>query len=241
MMTSYALISLSFLYLDEKHCNPKLPNKKLMNIVLNQTKEASRPRIDRVLRWFEKEEDNLVGETAIKNVNLAHLQKLLKIDPKNPIYDCYSVESHEQINYLQSLLNFELDTKSYEYLLECDMVESISKISMKYIICLLINLEGDLDQGGYLIVDEFNENPELARNDKFYIKDWKVGYSNSQSRGNLSFNFEVQVMSVQKTLFRHVELLAEIFVESPDREEIKKLVDALREHNPDAIKAPTNS
>jgi DNA polymerase elongation subunit (family B) len=105
----------------------------------------------------------------------------------------------------------------------------------------LINLEGDPNRGGYLIVDEFNENPGLSKDDRFYIKNWKVGYSNSQGLGNLSFDFEVQVMSLQKTLFRHEELLTEIFVESPNREEIKKLVDALRERNPDVIKSLTNN
>ncbi|MGF1588486.1 MAG: hypothetical protein ACFCU7_04440 [Pleurocapsa sp.] len=103
--------------------NSKLPNKKLKNTVSNQTKEVSTPKIDRVLRWFEKEGDDLVGEKVINNVNLEHLQKLFKIEPENPMYDCYPVESLEQIDYLQSLLNFKLDTKSYDYLVECDLVE----------------------------------------------------------------------------------------------------------------------
>lgn len=221
--------------------NPKLPNKKHDNTVLDKTQEISKPKINRVLRWFEKEGDELVGEKVIPNFNLEHLQKLFGIDSENPMYDCYLVEFAEQINYLQNILNFELNTKSYDYLVECDMVEPTSAISIKYRICLLINLEGDPNQGGYLIVDEFNENPKLAENDKFYIKDWMVGYSNSQGIGNLSSDFEVQVMSIQKTLFRHEELLVDILVESPDREEIKKLVDTLRERNPDVIKPPTNS
>ena len=102
--------------------NPKLANKKVKNTLLNQTQEASRPKIARVLRWFEKEGDDLVGEEVINNINLKHLQKLFKIDPENPMYDCYPVESAEQINYMQSLLNFELDTKSYDYFVECDLV-----------------------------------------------------------------------------------------------------------------------
>lgn len=102
--------------------NSKLANKKVKNTLLNQTQEASRPKIDRVLRWFEKEGDDLVGEEVINNINLKHLQNLFKIDPENPMYDCYSVESAEQINYMQSLLNFELDTKSYDYFVECDLV-----------------------------------------------------------------------------------------------------------------------
>lgn len=213
----------------------KLPDKN------NKTNKASKLIVNRVLRWFEKEGDELIGEKKIDNISLESLQKLFGIDSENPMYDCYLLESAEQISYLQNILNLELNTKSYDYLIECDMVEPTSAISIKYRICLLINLEGDPNQGGYLIVDEFDENPELTKDDRFYIKDWKVGYSNSQGTGNLSFNFEVQVMSIQKTLFRHKQLLAEIFVESPNREKIKKLVDALRERNPDTIKPSANS
>jgi acylphosphatase len=48
-------------------------------------------------------------------------------------------------------------------------------------------------------------------------------------------------MSIKKTLFRHEELLTEILVESPDKEEVKKLVNALREGNPDLIKSSTDN
>jgi hypothetical protein len=101
--------------------NPKLPNKKHDNTVLDKTQEMSKPKIERVLRWFEKEGDELVGEKVISNVNLEHLQKLFGIDSENPMYDCYLVESAEQMNYLQNLLNFELDTESYDYFIECDL------------------------------------------------------------------------------------------------------------------------
>lgn len=222
--------------------NPKLSNEQqIIDTFSNETQKTSKPKINRVLRWFEKEGDDLVGEKIIANVNLKYLQELFKIDSKNPMYDCYLVESVEQVNYLQNLLNFELDTKSYDYLVECDMIEPISKIPNKYRICLLINLEDDPNRGGYLIVDELDENPELIEGDQFYITDWKVGFSNSQGIGNLSFDFEVQVIKVQKTLIRHEELLTEILIESPDREKIKKLVNALREHNADTIKASINS
>jgi hypothetical protein len=100
--------------------NPKLPNKKLENKVLDKTQTISKPKIERVLRCFEKEGDDLVGEIVINNISLENLQKLFGIDPENPMYDCYAVESLEQIDYLQNLLNFELDTKSYDYFIECD-------------------------------------------------------------------------------------------------------------------------
>ena len=94
--------------------NSELPDNK------NKTNKASQPIVNRVLRWFEKEGDELIGEKKIDNISLEYLQKLFGIDSENPMYDCYPVESAEQINYLQNLLKFELDTKSYDYFIECD-------------------------------------------------------------------------------------------------------------------------
>jgi hypothetical protein len=96
--------------------NSELPNKK------DKAYKTPKPIVNRVLRWFEKEGDDLVGEKVINNISLEYLQKLFGIDSENPMYDCYLLESAEQINYLQNLLNFELDTKSYDYFIECDRV-----------------------------------------------------------------------------------------------------------------------
>lgn len=82
----------------------------------------SEPKVMRMLRWFDKEGDNFVGETTITNVSLERLQKLFGISANNPMYDCYLVESSEQINYLQKILNVELDLNSYEYFVECDQI-----------------------------------------------------------------------------------------------------------------------
>lgn len=98
--------------------NSKLPDKK------NKTNKASKPIVNRVLRWFEKEGDELIGEKKIDNISLESLQKLFGIDSENPMYDCYPVESAEQINYLQNLVNFDLDIESYDYFIECDFVQS---------------------------------------------------------------------------------------------------------------------
>ncbi len=95
--------------------NSEFPNKH------NKAYKTSKPIVNRVLRWFEKEGDDLVGEKIINNISLEYLQKLFGINSENPMYDCYPVESAEQINYLQNLLNFELDTKSYDYFIECDL------------------------------------------------------------------------------------------------------------------------
>jgi hypothetical protein len=83
---------------------------------------TSEPKVERVLRWFEKEGNNLVGEKVLDDVKLEQLQELFGIPPENPMYDCYPVESFEQIEYFQKLLNCKLDPQSYEYFVECDAV-----------------------------------------------------------------------------------------------------------------------
>ena len=95
--------------------------KKYDNIPFwKRTKKNQKLKSKGFFGSFEKEEDELVGEKVIPNFNLEHLQKLFGIDLGNPMYDCYLVEFTEQINYLQNLLDFELDTKSYDYFIECD-------------------------------------------------------------------------------------------------------------------------
>lgn len=89
---------------------------------INGTERTSDPKVERVLRWFEKKGKNLVGEKILDDAKLEQLQKLFGIPPENPMYDCYPVESSEQIEYIQKLLNFKLDTQSYEYFVECDAV-----------------------------------------------------------------------------------------------------------------------
>lgn len=200
------------------------------------------PKVERVLRWFEKEGNNLVGEQVLDDVKLEQMQELFEISSENPMYDCYRVESSEQIEYFQKLLNFQLDLQSYEYFVECDAGSNMiqlnpeSPISIKYRVCLLINLAGELNKGGYLIVGEFTNNPELVVGDDFRIQNWRVGHVSPQSVGNLTFNFDAKVISIRKILDRHnKELLTEILVESPDKEEIQRLADTLRERNPDVI------
>ena len=100
----------------------ELSTSTTVSVIDTKTPE---PKVERVLRWFEKEEGNLVGEKILDNIKLEQLQQLFKISPENPMYDCYPVETFEQIEYFQKLLNFQLDTQSYEYFVECDAVSHV--------------------------------------------------------------------------------------------------------------------
>lgn len=101
-------------------------NSSTSNTVFLSDRQTIEPKVERVLRWFEKEADDLVGEKVLDNVKLEHLQKLFGISPENPMYDCYRVETSKQIDFLQQFLNTEIDMQSYEYFVECDAVQELN-------------------------------------------------------------------------------------------------------------------
>lgn len=78
-------------------------------------------QIVRVLRWYEKSGDRLVGETPLPQLPLAELQMLFGESEDNPMYDCYPVQAAQALK-LQPTIAKKLDLASYNYFLECDAV-----------------------------------------------------------------------------------------------------------------------
>ena len=92
-------------------------------------RQITEKKIERVLRWFDKEGSDLVGEKVLDNVKLEQLQKLFGISVENPMYDCYRVESSEQIKFLEQFLNAAIEPQTYEYFVECDAVSVSSPVN----------------------------------------------------------------------------------------------------------------
>ncbi len=88
--------------------------------------EENGNKIVRVLRWFEKDGNSLINEKVLANINLAELQEIFKVSSSNPMYDCYLLESDEQIKFFQNLLNCQPNTELYDYFLECDFVTNMA-------------------------------------------------------------------------------------------------------------------
>jgi hypothetical protein len=76
--------------------------------------------VDRVVRWFEKDGDALVGERQLENLKLSTLQRLFRVSENNPMYDCYPIKTKLQIRYIQKAANHPIDLLAYDYFLECD-------------------------------------------------------------------------------------------------------------------------
>lgn len=78
--------------------------------------------VDRVIRWYEKQGDRLVGEMKLGNVSLPELQALFNQSSDDPMHYCYPVlPSH--ISYLEQKLNRAIDLEQYDFFLECDAIE----------------------------------------------------------------------------------------------------------------------
>ncbi len=79
-------------------------------------------RTERVIRWFEKNGDELVGEIPLGEVELSKLQKLFNVSEDNPMYDCYPIKTKRQIKYIQKATQHPIEPCSYDYFLECDAI-----------------------------------------------------------------------------------------------------------------------
>ncbi len=77
-------------------------------------------KVQRFLRWFEKDGDNLVGEKLLPSLKINELQEIFKIDSDNLMYDCYLLETEAQFAYFRSKLDLLFKNDLYDYYLEVD-------------------------------------------------------------------------------------------------------------------------
>jgi hypothetical protein len=87
----------------------------------NLMKEDGSSFFIRMIRWYEKEGDQLVGELSLPNIRLTELQELFNESPDDLMFECYLI-SDQQANYFQQKINQKLDLDSYDYFLDCDAI-----------------------------------------------------------------------------------------------------------------------
>lgn len=76
-------------------------------------------RVERCVRCFEKDGDELLKILPLKEVTLAQLQKIFGVSAENPMYDCFSINPN-QAEMLEPYLSEKLDLANCECFLECD-------------------------------------------------------------------------------------------------------------------------
>jgi hypothetical protein len=103
-----------------------------------------------------------------------------------------------------------------------------------YKLQLVINL-GNNSTGGTILIDTYTFDPNLKKGDTIHIEDWKVGFSTPTQMGNHVFEFDATVIDIKKIVARHQHLTVNILLESPDREKIAQIRDALKSQNPESL------
>jgi hypothetical protein len=96
---------------------------RLFSVLTSKARSNHVLRFERVIRWFEKDGDALVGELRLSEFDLSKLQRLFNISKDNPMYDCYPIKTKRQIQHFKKITNHPIDTRAYDYFLECDAIE----------------------------------------------------------------------------------------------------------------------
>ena len=73
--------------------------------------------INRVIRGYDRNNDNFVVELSLAHISLDVLQKIFNIEEENPMYDCYPIRMNEY-RELKLFLKDDLDFRSIDYFLE---------------------------------------------------------------------------------------------------------------------------
>lgn len=73
--------------------------------------------INRVIRGYDRNNDNFVVELSLAHISLDVLQKIFNIEEENPMYDCYPIGMNEY-RELKLFLKDDLDFRSLDYFLE---------------------------------------------------------------------------------------------------------------------------
>jgi len=77
--------------------------------------------INRYIRWYDKENGDIIGEEEII-VSLELIQQEFNVPKENPMYDCWKIDILN-LAFLKSSLNQDIDLSKYDYFIEADYEE----------------------------------------------------------------------------------------------------------------------
>jgi hypothetical protein len=75
----------------------------------------------RSLTWFDKRNDEWVGEVRLRRIPLRQLQSLFRVSANNPMYDSFKVKP-EHVEIIEKWTGVPLDLKKYDYFVEASTV-----------------------------------------------------------------------------------------------------------------------
>lgn len=76
-------------------------------------------KVNRVISWYNKNNDDFVDEIQINNLDLNFLKKIFNPPEKDYLmYDSYKINAKE-MDELSKVLNFNIDIEKFDYYVEC--------------------------------------------------------------------------------------------------------------------------
>lgn len=93
-------------------------------IVINTslaTSYLTEKNLERWLRIYDKNGDDLIDEMQLVNVTFLDLIKFFNPPPEDPLmFDCYQVSSSEQVKFLEDILALKIKLNLFDYFIECN-------------------------------------------------------------------------------------------------------------------------
>ena len=92
--------------------------ERLLSSITHLTPPETAPVV-RVLRWFNRETEELAGSAPLKNIDLPRLQRMFRAKADDPMYDCFEVTTIEA-GQLQVHVDVPIELEKYHYFVEAD-------------------------------------------------------------------------------------------------------------------------
>ena len=76
-------------------------------------------KIERVISWFDRSTEELLGELNIDNINLEILKAIFKPEAEDPLmYNPYTINA-EEANKLKKVIDIQFDLEHFFYQVDC--------------------------------------------------------------------------------------------------------------------------
>ncbi|HWZ21967.1 MAG TPA: hypothetical protein VNW06_04900 [Cytophagaceae bacterium] len=81
-------------------------------------------KVVRLISWFDKFDDTLIGEYNVDNVSLEVFKSIFNPPPEDYLmYNPYTI-TEEEVEKLKNVIDFEFDFNKYFYQLDCFQANS---------------------------------------------------------------------------------------------------------------------
>ncbi len=86
---------------------------------------SDQKNLRRMLRWFDPETDEMMGEAVLDGLGLEELQRMFGVESGNPMFDSFPVGAEQAVR-LAEAGGVGLEMERFEYFVETDAVDELN-------------------------------------------------------------------------------------------------------------------